>query len=213
MLVLRWDDNNLDVHEEFIGLCNVPFISASHLTFVVKDALIRLNFSLAKARGQCNDAASNVSGVRNGVAKEIRDEEPKAHFTHCYGHALNLAASDTIKRCHTVKKALETTHEIIKLVKYSPRREGLFQVIKGELSPESPGIHVLCPTRWTVRAESMLSIIRNYSVLQALWVQAGEIARDTEIVARIGGVAAQMQKFNFSSNWPLGRISYDIPTT
>jgi hypothetical protein len=49
-----------------------------------------------------------MSGVRNGVAKQITDEEPKALFTHCYGHSLNLSAGDTIKRCHTMKVAMQT---------------------------------------------------------------------------------------------------------
>ena len=36
--------------------------------------------------------------IRNGMAKNIRDEEQRALFTHCYGHSLNLAVSDTVKR-------------------------------------------------------------------------------------------------------------------
>ena len=74
-----------------------------------------------------------------------------------------------------MKTSLETTHEITKLVKYSPRREGLFDQIKGELTPDSPGVQVLCPTRWTVRAASMHSVIQNYSVLQELWEKAVDV--------------------------------------
>ena len=36
-------------------------------------------------------------GIRNGVAKQLTDEEPRAIFTHFYDHALNLAVGDTIK--------------------------------------------------------------------------------------------------------------------
>ena len=55
------------------------------------------------------------------MAKRITDLQPKAIYTHCYGHALNLAACDTIKQSKLMKDALETTHEITKLIKYSPR--------------------------------------------------------------------------------------------
>ena len=55
-----------------------------------------------------------MSGRRNGVAKQISELEPRAIFTHCYGHALNLAASDTIKQSKVMKDALDTTHEITK---------------------------------------------------------------------------------------------------
>ena len=46
-----------------------------------------------------------------------------------------------------------------------------------------------------VRADSMLSIIRNYSVLQGLWDEAVQIVHDSETLARIGGVAAQITFF------------------
>lgn len=96
-----------------------------------------------------------------------------------------------------MKIALETTHEITKLVTYSPRRESLFHTIKGEMAPGTPGVCTLCPTRWTVGAESMQSIIQNFSVLQELWEQVADIVRDTETVARFRGVASQMQCFDF----------------
>ena len=97
-------DDELLVHEDFIGLYEVASIAASSLVAVIKDTLLRLNLTLAKARGQCYDGASNMSGVRSGVAKKIQDEQPQAFFTHCYGHALNLAVSNTIKKCSTMKK-------------------------------------------------------------------------------------------------------------
>ena len=67
---------------------------------------------------------------RNGVAKQISQIEPRAVFTHCYGHSINLAAGDTLKESKLMRDALETVHEVTKLIKYSPRREGIFQSIK-----------------------------------------------------------------------------------
>ena len=113
---------------------------------------------MTKVRGLCYDGASNMSGVRNGVATQIQEEEPRAIYTHCYGHSLNLAASDTVRQCKVIKAALETTFEITKLVKYSPRREQLFNEIKEQIVPGSPGVRVLCPTRWTVRSDSMMTL-------------------------------------------------------
>jgi len=46
---------------------------------------------------------------------------------------------------------MDTTYEIIKLIKKSPTREAMFKQIKeGIQVGESPGIRTLCPTRWTV---------------------------------------------------------------
>ena len=120
VLVLRWVDDNLNPHEDFIGLYEVPSIEANVIVSTISDALIRMNLTLSKVRGQCYDGASNMSGLRNGVARQIKDMEKKALYTHCYGHSLNLAASDTLQNCKVMKAALETTHEITKLIKYSP---------------------------------------------------------------------------------------------
>jgi len=109
-----------------------------------------LNLPLPKVREQCYDGASNMSGIKNGVATQICKEEPRAVYTNCYGHSLNLTAADAIKNSKVMKFALATTHEVTKLIKYSPRRDSLFQNLKSELSPDTPGICVLCPTRWTV---------------------------------------------------------------
>ena len=191
-MVFRWVDAQLEVHEDFVGLYAVPSIAAATIVSTIHDVLARLNLSLTKLRGQCYDGASTMRGLRNGVAKQIQDAESRAIYTHCYGHALSLAASDTIRNCKPLKSALETTHEITKLVKYSPRRENLFHEIKDELAPDTPGIRVLCPKRWTVKADSMRSIVENYTVLNRLWDNACDILKDTETIARIRGVQAQM---------------------
>ena len=58
-----------------------------------------MNLSMSKCRGQCYDGASNMRGSKTGVAKKLLNDEPRAVFIHCYGHDLNLAAGDSIKKC------------------------------------------------------------------------------------------------------------------
>ena len=71
-----------------------------------------------------------------------------------------------------MKDALDTTREITKLIKKSPRRDACFANLKAEMAPDTPGIRVLCPTRWTVRAEALQSILENYQVLLELWIES-----------------------------------------
>lgn len=136
-LFVRWVTEDLEVHEEFLGLYTVPSIDAGTLVSVIKDTFLRMALSFDKVRGQCYDGASAMSGTKNGVAKKICDVEPRAVYTHCYGHALNLAASDTEKKCKVLKDALDTTHEISKLIKYSPRREAIFRQVKDSVPSDS----------------------------------------------------------------------------
>ena len=105
-----------------------------------------------KIRGQCYGGAAAMAGVRSGIAKLVSEEEARVIYTHCYGHALNLACADAIKRCKIIKDALDITYEITKLIKKSSAQYRCFEKIKSELASDAPGVRVLCPTRWTVRA-------------------------------------------------------------
>ena len=75
-----------------------------------------------KIRGQFYDGASNLVGAKKGVSKQIMDIERRALFTHCYGDTLNLACSDAVKGCKVLKSTLETTREINKVIKFSPKK-------------------------------------------------------------------------------------------
>ena len=206
VVCLRWVSERFEVYEDFVGLYQVESTQSEKIYGVIADVLLRLNLAVSKVRGQCYDGAASMSGAKSGVVARMHAVEPRAVFTHCYGHALSLACADTIRQCKLMRDALDTTHEITKLIKKSPRREAIFKRLKEEMASGSPGVRVLCPTRWTVRAEALKSIIDNFSVLLELWDESLEIVRETEMKARIQGVAAQMKKFEFFFGVSLGLL-------
>ena len=57
-----------------------------------------------------------MSGVRSRVVKKILHEEPRAVYTHCYGHALNLACSDAVKCFKLMQDTLNISYEIVNLI-------------------------------------------------------------------------------------------------
>ena len=206
VLVFRWVGEDLAAHEEFIGLYLTDSITAAALVAIIEDTILRMNIKLQHCRGQCYDGASTMSGAKKGVAKVIADKESRALFTHCYGHALNLGVGDTIKQCQLMKSALEVIAEMSKLIKRSPKRDSMFQKLKSELAPDSPGFRVLCPTRWTVHAASLQSVLDNYEVLFGVWKEAQSSQLDVEMRARIIGVDTQMHTFNFLFGISLGNL-------
>ena len=201
MFCVRYVDLNLDVHEEFVGLYSLESTSADSIVSTIKDILLRMNLSLDNCRGQCYDGASSMFRC----CKKDHGLEQKALYTHCYGHALNLATEDAIKHSKVMEDCLDTTYEITKLIKRSPKREVIFRKRAEEIQAGSPGIRTLCPTRWTVRADAFASISENYQALQATWDSAKQATKDTEMKARIIGVASQMQKFNYFFGIEFGR--------
>ena len=80
--------------------------------------------------------------------------------------------------------------------------------LKAEMDTKSlnPGVRVLCPTRWTVRAASLKSILDNFAVLLKVWEESLEHVKDTEMKARIQGVASQMVKFDYFFEISLGLL-------
>ena len=201
-IYIRWINQNLEDHEYFIGLYEVEDITSDNIVHAIKDTLLRMNLSVSNCRGQCYDGTSNMSGHRNGVSTQITAEESRALYTHCYAHSLNLAVSDAIKQSKMCQDALDTAYEIIKLIKFSPKRNAAFDGIKNELSTEDStsdfgrSINKICATRWTVHGESVCSILNNYCILMELWEQCLETRLDPDVKGRIIGVKIQMTKFD-----------------
>ena len=88
-----------------------------------------------------------------------------------------------------LKDCLDTCYELVKLMKWSPKRDAMLKKLKEESLDDAPSIRTLCPTRWTVRTESLKSIVANYSNVQSLWEEALECISQTEMKARIQGVS------------------------
>ena len=124
-----------------------------------------------------------MAGEKTGVSTQIKSEEPRAIFTHCYSHSLQLAVGDTIKGIKNLTDMFDTTAEISKQLKFSPKRDSMFDRIKEAIFPETTGFRVLCPTRWTVRAGCLQSVIDNWKVLQQLWEECLESKLEQEIRA------------------------------
>ena len=92
------------------------------------------------------------------MAKRLQDQEQHAVFTYCCSHSVILA-NDSIKKSKFMKALIETVSEITKVVILSPRPYAIFEEFKSNLDSmrgsKSPAICLLCPTRWTVRADSI----------------------------------------------------------
>ena len=123
VICFQWVSNEFEVHEDFAGLHVVDSIDASSIVQAIHSVLMRMYFPISRARGQCYDGAPTMRGIHSGVATQLAHEEPRAVYMHCYGHVINLACGNTLKRCKLMKDALNITHKIIKLVKNSLKRQ------------------------------------------------------------------------------------------
>ena len=197
VICFRWVDKDSNTLEDFNRIYNSDNIKADTLVTVIKDVLIKLNIPLSNVHGQCYDGAKNLCGIKNGVSNKILSENPKAFFTHSFGHALNLAVGDMVKNVQFLKDGMDATYEISNLIKKSPKRYAILQKIRKNISLEYPGFKVLCPTRWTVRAESVKSILDNWVALKQVWDESLDRNLEPAIKSRIIIVKSQMTTFDY----------------
>ena len=94
---------DFEIHEDFIGLVDVPKINANAIASAIKEILIRCFLPLSQCWGQGYNGAANMMGHLNGVAKQIRDDEPTAIGVHCFAHCLNLSLQDVSKKCIPIR--------------------------------------------------------------------------------------------------------------
>ena len=77
---------------------------------------------------------------KGGVAANIAEVEPRAVFTHCFGQALSLSVGDTVKQSPAMKDCLGTLYELVKLIKFSPKREVMLRELKEEICNDASGM-------------------------------------------------------------------------
>ena len=107
VICFRQVDKDFDTYEDFIGIDSVDNIKTDSLVTVIKDVLIRLNIPLSNARGQCYDGEKNICDIKSGVSNKSLSDYPKAFFTHCFGHTLNLAVGNMVKNVRFLKDIME----------------------------------------------------------------------------------------------------------
>ena len=116
----------------------------------IKSALQdKYGLDMINLRGQCYDGAGNMSGVRNGLAARVTQEFPKAVYTWCSSHKLNLCV---VKSCDIteVRNMIDKATEVAIFFNYSPQRQRAFEeqieiyckeneqdTVKGELQREN----------------------------------------------------------------------------
>lgn len=197
-LSIRWVDNNFSIHEDVLGLIQLPDTKAATIFCAIKDILIRCSLPLSQCRGQAFDGASNMSGIKNGVQALVKAEASQALYVHCLAHNLNLCLKDVTNTCEMIRNVMDFIYNLIQLIRFSPKRLSLFDSLRKDVALNSgettTSLRMLCPTRWTVRHNSIDSIVKNYQILQAA-LEEIQLGHD-EYAAKASGLLARMEKFD-----------------
>ena len=146
VICIRWIDEELFAHEDFISLKPVAKCTSEIIVDVIKAAIEQIRLKLSDLRGQCYDRAAVMAGYKNGVAAKIKEQNLKYLYTHCYEHALPLSVKDACYDLPTITDTFAVAKEICKLIKKSPQRETLLQKLRKESDNDAKTVHAFCPT-------------------------------------------------------------------
>jgi hypothetical protein len=215
-ICIRWVDKDLLVHEDLLGLYSLSGLgqTAGVLTQCLKDVLIHCQLPFADLHGQGYDGASAMSGSISGVAQRIKEFCPNAHFIHCLAHCLNLAVSDAGKTVPLLQNALDIVHQLVAFVRNSCKRQDIFTSVQQQSDSDqdwdnqeqqiasapvsrntcNTTLRPLCPTRWTVRACAINSVVCNYDhLMQTLERIQADRTTPTDAASTARGLLKQME--------------------
>ncbi|CAF2253610.1 unnamed protein product [Rotaria magnacalcarata] len=144
------------------------------------DILTRCGLNTSACRGQSYDGASSMSGIYGDVSALVLKQQSKAFFVHY----------------------------IIDFVSRSPKRLAILKEISNQLSMPYSNLTSLCPTRWTMRAESYNSLLNNYKLVQEALYTLIEEKGGPGI--KTNGLHEQMNKFYFFFGLKLDDINFKL---
>ena len=157
-LVLRFVDKNMDIREEFIAFLQCKWgLSGENLAKLLLGALNDLDLPIEDCRGQGYDGAGSVAGCVKGLAAHILRLNPKALYTHCYSHRLNLSICDTLSIIE-VTKMLKHVKEVTNFINISQTRNMPFEEAvhdSSETDSKKTRLPDICRTRWVERIKGL----------------------------------------------------------
>ena len=97
-LVLRFADKNFDLEENFLWFLHCKSgLSGKALNETLLGTISDLKLGINGCRELGYDQAATVSENKNGMTAHIIKKNPKANYTHCFSHRLNLSICKTCK--------------------------------------------------------------------------------------------------------------------
>ena len=156
-LVLRFVDSSMNIREEFLSFLHCKWgLSGEQLSKLIIDALNDLTLSVDDCRGQGYDGAGAVAGHINGLAAHILRHNPKALYTHCFSHRLNLSICDMLSILE-VNKMLKHVSDVANFINVSQTRNIPFatKVKESDINTKKAKLLSVCKTRWVERVDGL----------------------------------------------------------
>ena len=120
---------------------------------------------------------------------------------------MNLCLQDSGRKITLLRDALDIVCEIVQLINKSPKRKHLFSEKLITHDSVLKGLKPLHPTRWTVGAEAMDAVIKQYKVIIETMKEVHSTTHD-EYRLKAGGIVTALEKFDTLFGLQLGHLLF-----
>ena len=173
-LIIRYvDTTSGSVQESFLGFLEVSDTTGQGLFDVLLEELKDLDLDVDNVRGQGYDNGSNMKGKHQGVQNKLLDINPRAFYSACGCHSLNLTLCDMAKSCRKATEFFGVIQRIYTTFANSTKR---WQILKDNISGLT--LKSLSSTRWESRVDSVKAIRFRIPEIREALLQVAESDND-----------------------------------
>ncbi|EAY87544.1 hypothetical protein OsI_08954 [Oryza sativa Indica Group] len=184
-LIIRYVDvTTCSIEESFLGFLDVNDTSGQGLFDVLVEELNSLDLDVANVRGQGYDNGSNMKGKHQGVQKKLLDINPRAFYSACGCHSLNLTLCDMAKSCRKATEFFGVIQRIYTTFANSTKR---WKILKDNLSGLT--LKSLSSTRWESRVDSVKAIRFQIPEIREALLQVAETDNDPLTVSEVNSLS------------------------
>lgn len=183
------------IKERFLGFIDVDEMNGTNLHRTIKTYLQQIGVDMNKIRGQAYNSATNLKKF-NESAEEFKKEEPRALYTHCHAHCLDLTVIQFCKEIKELRSALNTLTILFSTIDKSENMSANFQNIC-KLSQNKICQKHLSLSCWTIHDQVLLSVIEDLpEIIETLEVVSTQTSNPS-LADELNDLLILVSKFEF----------------
>ncbi|XP_071689120.1 uncharacterized protein [Rutidosis leptorrhynchoides] len=181
---VKFTSKSVVVEESFLGFLNVNDTTGKDLFDITLEELKRIGLDVNDMRGQGYDNGANMKGIHQGVQMRFLKENPRAFYTPCGCHSLNLTLCDMANSCVKGKNFFGQIQCIYTTFHNSINR---WEILKHNVKDLT--VKPLSQTRWESRVECLKAIKTQLVDIREALLEVGEKDKDAVIASEANSIA------------------------